>query len=97
MSWLGRFLAPFLGESEPGPPYGDPARLAEVMAVIDEMRPMFVADGGDIHLLGIDGGVVNVRLKGACASCAASAATVHQALEQRLRQRLAWVESVRSD
>jgi Fe-S cluster biogenesis protein NfuA len=58
---------------------------------------MFRADGGDVDLVGVDGGVVVVRLQGACAACAASTQTLHQALEPRLRERLAWVEGVRRD
>ncbi len=95
MSWLKRLLAGFADDTEPEPAYGDPLRIAEVTAVIDEMRAMFKADGGDLSLVGIDGGVVIVRLRGACASCEASSITVHKALEPRLRERLAWVESVR--
>jgi Fe-S cluster biogenesis protein NfuA len=90
-------LGSFAPEAPLGPPYGDPARIAEVIGVIDEMRAMFRADGGDVHLVGVDGGIVVVRLQGACASCSASTVTLQQALEPRLRERLAWVEGVRSD
>jgi Fe-S cluster biogenesis protein NfuA len=97
VSWLGRLLESFAGEAPLAPPYGDPTRIAEAAGVIDEMRAMFRADGGDVHLVGVDGDIVVVRLQGACASCGASTVTLQQALEPRLRERLAWVEGVRSD
>jgi len=38
-----------------------------VEKALEELRPQLQADGGDIELLGVDRGVVKVRLKGACA------------------------------
>jgi Fe-S cluster biogenesis protein NfuA len=97
VNWLARLLHGFGAEAPLAPPYGDPGRIAEVTGVIDELRGMFQSDGGDVQLVGIDGGVVVLRLQGACAGCPASAVTLHQALEPRLRERCAWVESVRRD
>lgn len=89
MSFL-RFL---FGRSAPEVPVpdGDAVRVAEVDSVLSELRPMFLADGGDVHLLGVDGaGRVAVRLVGACGSCHASTLTLRGALEPRLRERLDW-------
>ena len=82
---------------EATPPRGDPARLAEVEAVLEELRPMLRADGGDISLLAVEEGVVVVRLKGACASCSASAQSLYQAIEPRLKARLAWVTDLQNE
>ena len=48
--------------------------MTQVEEVLEEMRPMLHADGGDIDLVSIEDGVVNVRLRGACAGCPAAAA-----------------------
>ena len=37
-----------------------------VQAVLDQIRPSLQADGGDIELVGIEDGIVKVRLSGAC-------------------------------
>ncbi|MBL8859508.1 MAG: NifU family protein [Planctomycetes bacterium] len=95
MSWLERLLSGFKEAPERGPAYGDPTRIAEVDGVIEELRPFFRSDGGDVHLIGIENDVVVVELIGACKSCAASAQTLHQALEPRLRARLPWVSGLR--
>ena len=41
----------------------------EVEKVLDSIRPALQADGGDVELVDIDGGVVKVRLTGACNGC----------------------------
>ncbi|QDU67539.1 NifU family protein [Engelhardtia mirabilis] len=75
---------------------GDPARVAQAEAVLAELRPRFRADGGDVTLLGVDGGRVRVELRGACRSCAASVLTLKGALEPRLREQLDWFERLDS-
>jgi Fe-S cluster biogenesis protein NfuA len=66
-------------------------RVAEVESVLLELRPAFVADGGDIALTGVaDDGRVTVRLVGACNTCYSSSLTLRGALEPRLRERLSW-------
>ena len=43
----------------------------KVDQVIQQIRPMLQADGGDIELVNVDEatGVVSVRLQGACQGC----------------------------
>ena len=43
-----------------------------VELVLDEMRPYLIADGGNVALRDIDGGVVILELQGACGSCPSS-------------------------
>lgn len=74
------------------PATGDPARVAEVEGVLAELRPRFRADGGDVRLLGVDGGRIRVELRGACRGCAAQVLTLKGSLEPALRERLAWFE-----
>jgi len=54
-------------------------------------------DGGDLALVDVDlgRGIVEVRLDGACGSCAISSATLQGGVERLLRERLGWVTEVR--
>ncbi len=71
---------------------GDPTRVAEVDALLDEMRGTFAADGGDVRLAYVRAGVVGLELHGACAGCAASAMTLELAIRPKLRANCAWFE-----
>jgi Fe-S cluster biogenesis protein NfuA len=95
MSWLDRFLGSFREAPAPAP-RGDPERVAQVERVLAELRPAFEADGGDVQLVSVEGGWVEVRLRGACTSCHASALTLQGALEPKLREGLDWVAGVRA-
>ncbi len=67
-----------------------------VRAVLDELRPSLRADGGDIALVTADeaSGRVEVHLKGACRTCAASMMTMSLGVEARLKQRIPAVREV---
>ncbi|MBD2459899.1 Fe-S cluster assembly protein NifU [Oscillatoria sp. FACHB-1407] len=54
----------------------------------EEVRPVLMADGGDVELYDVDGDRVQVLLKGACGSCESSTATLKIAIEARLRERV---------
>ena len=56
----------------------------EVEAVINEIRPYLQADGGDIELVGVEDGVVQVRLCGACAGCPGAKLTLRMGVERKL-------------
>jgi len=93
MSWLSRLLG---SEKHASPPRGDPRRVLEVEAVLDDLRPMLAMDGGDFELVAVeDDGAVVLRAKGACVGCHAQSTTLSQALEARLRERCPWLEGVR--
>lgn len=68
----------------------------KVEAVINEIRPLLQADGGDIELVEIEGGVVKVRLRGACAGCPGAQMTLKMAVERRLKAQVPEVERVES-
>jgi len=68
----------------------------KVQAVIDEIRPLLQADGGDIELVGIEGGTVKVRLRGACAGCPGAQMTLKMAVERRLKEKVPEVQRVES-
>ncbi len=67
----------------------------KVKAVLDEIRPMLQADGGDIELVNItDKGVVEVRLQGICPDCLGSMMTLKQGVERMLKEQVPEVEEV---
>ena len=53
-----------------------------------EVKPALAQDGGDVDLFDVEGDLVKVTLKGACGSCASSTATLKNAIEARLRDRI---------
>lgn len=59
-----------------------------VQTVLQEVRPMLLADGGDVELYDVEGDTVKVVLKGACGSCSSSTATLKNAIEVWLRERV---------
>lgn len=71
-------------------------RVADLLEIIEVVRPVIAADGGELHLVSVDvdAGVVSLRLAGACGSCAVSSATLNQGIDRILRDRLDWVETV---
>jgi Fe-S cluster biogenesis protein NfuA len=67
----------------------------KVQAVVNEIRPMLQADGGDIELVDVDAnGVVKVKLQGACSGCPGAAMTLKFGVEKILKQKVPEVTSV---
>jgi Fe-S cluster biogenesis protein NfuA/nitrite reductase/ring-hydroxylating ferredoxin subunit len=55
-----------------------------VQMALDSVRPYLASHGGDVELLGIDAGVVRLRLEGSCKGCPSSAATLRTAIEEAI-------------
>jgi len=66
----------------------------KVEAALNEIRPMLQRDGGDVELVSIAGGVVKVRLQGACAGCPMSQMTLRNGIERVLKDRIPEVTAV---
>lgn len=66
----------------------------KVKAVLDKIRPSLQADGGDVELVAVEGGVVKVRLKGACAGCPMSQMTLKNGIEKLLKREIPDVTAV---
>ncbi len=56
-----------------------------VEKAIDTIRPALQADGGDIEFIGIEGGVVKVKLTGACSGCPHAGMTLKAGVERTLK------------
>jgi len=67
-----------------------------VQDVIDTIRPLLQADGGDIELAKMDEetGVVSVRLQGACKGCPGAAMTLKMGVERHLKEKVPEVSEV---
>jgi len=69
----------------------------EIKKAIEEIRPNLQADGGDVELVNVtEDGVVEVRLKGACAGCPMSQMTLKMGIEKYLKKIVPEVKEVRS-
>jgi Fe-S cluster biogenesis protein NfuA len=68
----------------------------QVQGVIEQLRPMLQADGGDIELENVneDTGVVSVRLQGACRGCPGAAMTLKMGVERHLKAKVPNVQEV---
>jgi Fe-S cluster biogenesis protein NfuA len=60
------------------------------------VRPAVAMDGGDITFEGFEDGVVYLHLKGACAGCPSSTATLKSGIENMLRHYIPEVLEVRA-
>lgn len=76
------------------PAAAGPVDAAQVEGVLDALRPYMQADGGDVELVGIQSGVVQVRLKGACGTCPSASVTLKLGLEAQIKQRVPGIVAV---
>ena len=66
-----------------------------VREVLDLIRPMIKADGGDIEYVDMtDDGVVRIRFMGACIGCPSSSMTLKMGIENNLKQHVPEVTGV---
>ncbi len=68
----------------------------KVKEVLDMVRPMLQADGGDVELVNVEEetGKVFVRLTGACGSCPMSQITLKMGIEAELKKAIPEVKEV---
>ncbi len=66
----------------------------KVEKVLAQIRPNLQADGGDVELISVKGGVVTLKLKGACGGCPMAAMTLKNGIERVLKQEIPEVKQV---
>jgi Fe-S cluster biogenesis protein NfuA len=66
----------------------------KVRKALDEIRPRLQADGGDLGFVGMDDGIVKVKLQGSCAGCPMSQMTIQWGVERYLKSKIPEVKSV---
>jgi Fe-S cluster biogenesis protein NfuA len=55
-----------------------------VAAALEQIRPYLRSHGGNVEFLGVDNGVVRLRLAGSCDGCPSSAVTTRQTIEEAI-------------
>ncbi len=68
-----------------------------VERALEHVRPYLRSHEGDVDLVGIEDGVVELRLRGSCDGCASSSATLKQAVERAIFERAPEVLEIRSN
>jgi len=63
---------------------------------LEKIRPLLQRDGGDIELVEITGGIVKVRLTGACKGCPMSQMTLKQGVERLLLKEVPGLKEVQA-
>jgi len=74
---------------------------SEIVSTIKELldtrvRPAVAQDGGDITFHGFKDGVVSLQMKGACAGCPSSTATLKHGIENLLKHFIPEIKEVRA-
>ena len=88
-------VSPFTeGEGDAAPGEMLELTIENVDLVLDEMRPYLLADGGNVAIRSIDGGIIELELQGACGSCPSSSMTMKMGLERGLREKFADIVDV---
>lgn len=57
-------------------------------AALEQVRPYLHEHGGEVEVLGVQHGVVRVRLTGACSGCTSASQTLRHGVEEALREGL---------
>ena len=66
----------------------------KVEQVLDTIRPYIQGDGGDIELVDIVSGIVQIRLAGACVGCMHSMMTLQAGVERMLKEAVPEIKGV---
>ena len=68
-----------------------------VVRALEEVRPYLQSHGGNVELLGVEGGVARVRLQGSCDGCPSSAATLKLAIEEAVLEAAPDLEGIEAE
>jgi len=67
----------------------------EVVKVIEQLRPVIRADGGDLELLSVsEDGIVTLRVRGSCTGCGSAAETLRNGIDRWIRNKVPGVREV---
>jgi Fe-S cluster biogenesis protein NfuA len=74
----------------------DPTVHAIIDLIDTRIRPAVAQDGGDIVFHDFQDGIVSLQMRGACAGCPSSTATLKQGIENLLKHYIPEVQEVRA-
>ena len=64
----------------------DQQRLERINVMLDEeVRPYLQSDGGDLHILGLQGNILKIHYQGACGTCPSSITGTLRGIEHMLK------------
>ncbi len=85
-----------LDDDRRGDPGAPPPAVDDIQAVLSDARAILLRDGGDLEFVALEGTVLSVRLKGACAGCPRAALDLKQVVERLVRNRFPQISQVRN-
>lgn len=65
-----------------------------IEVALNRIRPALQADGGNVELVDVKGGVVWVKLVGACGCCPMSTMTLKMGIERVLKEQVPEIKEV---
>ncbi|MEK7546231.1 MAG: NifU family protein [Patescibacteria group bacterium] len=68
-----------------------------VDAVLESVRPAVRAHGGDIEVVAVENGVVRLKFRGACGSCALAPVTLRLGIEPLIKRSFPEITSVTAE
>jgi Fe-S cluster biogenesis protein NfuA/nitrite reductase/ring-hydroxylating ferredoxin subunit len=68
-----------------------------IVEALDEVRPYLTSHGGNVELIGVEGGVARLRLEGSCSGCPSSAMTLKLAVEEAVYKAAPEIERVEAE
>lgn len=68
----------------------------KIKEVLEEVRPSLKRDGGDVEFVRYDDGIVELKLKGACAGCPLSQLTIKSYIEVLLKDKISEIKEVKA-
>ncbi len=66
----------------------------KVDKALDKIRPMLMADGGNVELVDVENDVVKVKLTGACGGCPMSQMTLKMGIEKHIKKEIPEIKEV---
>ena len=67
----------------------------EVEQALNKIRPMLMADGGNVDLIEVtDDGIVKLKLTGTCGCCPMSQMTLKNGIEKILKQEVPQIKEI---
>jgi Fe-S cluster biogenesis protein NfuA len=66
----------------------------KVEKALEKIRPSLIADGGNVELIDVEGGVVKLKLTGACGGCPMSQLTLKMGIERFLKKEIPEIKEV---
>ena len=68
-----------------------------IVRALEEVRPYLQSHGGNVELLGVEGGVARLRMRGSCDGCPSSAMTLKLAIEEAVQKAAPDLEGIEAE